>query len=51
MLGKLRIKLVEETSIEDRIKKLEDNHLLTNDRINEVFDTLRFLERKVVNYE
>ena len=58
MLGKLkedsselRIKLVEEPSIEDRIKILEDKHLLTNDRISEMFDTIRFLERKIINYE
>ena len=51
MLGKLRIKLVEEPSMEDRVKTLEDKHLLTNDRISEMFDTLRFLERKVVDYQ
>jgi len=37
-----------EVSISDRLESLEDKHLLTNDRINEAFDLIKILERKVM---
>ena len=38
-----------EASINKRLDALEDKHLLTNDRINEVLDIIKLLERRVMN--
>tara|TARA_R100000687_G_scaffold4789_1_gene5077 strand:+ start:37 stop:192 length:156 start_codon:yes stop_codon:yes gene_type:complete len=38
-----------EKRISDLDNKFTDRHILTNDRINEAFDVIKMLERKISN--
>ena len=44
-----RIKIYIKERIVDLDNRVTDKHILTNDRINEAFDIIKMLERKISN--